>query len=93
MMVEMDANELGDVYGQAYVLTVGEQQFSFKGLEERSIDARIDAFFAAHPKVIARLRDGATFALPRILGAISDRAGLDLPPVELTFSNATGVSA
>jgi len=89
MMTEMIDQELADVNGQAYVLTVGEAEFHFKSLDERTVNPRIDAavdrFFARHPRSIARLRDGSAMVVPRILGAISDRAGIDLGEIKFAY--------
>lgn len=101
MMVEMNDIDLAEVHGQAYVLTVGERELSFKGLDERDFnrriervigilgkvdpDGRADIFVGKHPGAVSLFRDGTVFAVGSVLGQISQRLPIDLPPIEFRF--------
>lgn len=102
MMIQMDDAQLADVHGQAYVLTVGERELSFKGLAERDfnrriervisllgridLDGRADSFVGKHPGAVSLFRDGTVFAVTGVLGQISQRLPIDLPPIEFRFA-------
>lgn len=85
MMIQMDDAQLADVHGQAYVLDIGTAHFEFKSLQERDINARIDAIFAFNPKFVGKVRDGASFIVPRILGGLAERLDLDLGEIKFGF--------
>lgn len=85
MMIQMDDAQLAEVSGQAYVLEIGDRQFEFKGFEERDFNGRIDGFFERNHKAIGRILDGASFVVPRVLGRIADRAGVDLGEIKFGF--------
>lgn len=84
-MIQMDDAQLADVHGQAYVLDIGRAHFEFKSLQEREIDARIDAIFAFNPRFVSKVRDGSSFVVPRILGGLAGRLDLDLGEIKFGF--------
>ena len=101
MMVEMNDVDLAEVHGQAYVLTVGERELSFKSLAERDfnrriervaeiiggldLDGRLDSFESSRAPLLSLFRDGGVLAVNSVLGQISQRLPIDLPPVEFKF--------
>lgn len=85
MMTAMDDAQLSDVHGQAWVLTVGENEFRFKSLDERDIDAKVADFIEGHPRIVNAARRGASFVVPRILGRLADRADVDLGEISFGY--------
>lgn len=85
MLVQMDDAQLSEVHGQAYVLEIRGMEFQFKSFDERDFNGLVDGFFAFNPRFISKIRDGLSFVIPRVLGLISDRAGIDLGEVRFAY--------
>jgi hypothetical protein len=80
MMVQMDDAQLADVHGQAFVITVGEREFNFKGIEGRdfeAIAARLQVFGQLKGTMVAR--NGSRFVFQSILNALDEVSPIEFP--------------